>query len=335
MDSKPTLHIRADATPKIGSGHIMRCLALAQEAKKQDIAVHLWSKLQIDWVHERLKQEKIPFTLLTKKIEQQENPEEFLAILPPSTQNSWVILDNYHFNLGYQQTVQKAGYRLLLIDDCNHLPEYSCDILLNQNISAKTLRYNGKIEKQLLGLQYALLRQEFLAAKKQKQPANHPPKNILFTLGGGDFSHLLPKLTNNFNLPEINNCTLRIVTGNMPTKKIRTAFANCPAQIEIIPATDNMAKHFCRADICITSAGSTCWELCYMEIPFLMIEIADNQKEELITLEKQKVARRFTKENLTTLLTQTEIPKKCSIVDGLGAKRIIDLLLDMNGTIRA
>ena len=333
MNSKPTLYIRADATPKIGSGHIMRCLALAQNAKKQNIAVHLWSKLQIDWVHEKLKQEKIPFTLLTEKIEQQENPEKFLTILPPSTQNSWVILDNYHFNLGYQQTVQKAGYRLLLIDDCNHLPEYSCDILLNQNISAKTLHYNGKIKKQLLGLQYALLRQEFLTAKKQKQPANHPPKNILFTLGGGDFSHLLPKLANDFALPEIKNCTLRIVTGSMPTKKIRTAFANCPAQIEIIPATNNMAELFCWADICITSAGSTCWELCYLEIPFLMIEIADNQKEELIALEKQNIAQRFTKENLTSLLTQTKIQKQYSIVDGLGAKRVTDLLLTNNTTI--
>ena len=101
------------------------------------------------------------------KVIELKSPDEFIprlsADLRPLTSDLWVVLDGYQFTLEDQRAIRQAGCRLLLIDDCNHLPEYECDILLNQNVTAESLDYHINPDAQLLlGPQFALLRREFI-----------------------------------------------------------------------------------------------------------------------------------------------------------------------------
>ena len=118
---KPLLLIRADAAPRMGTGHVMRCLALAQAARREGLDVHLICRLGVDWLRERLAREDIPLHCLPDMPPVAEDPDSLLqqlqtANLPaPGTTAApiWIVLDGYHFDTACQLAVMRAGYRLL------------------------------------------------------------------------------------------------------------------------------------------------------------------------------------------------------------------------------
>ena len=332
-----TLLIRADATPRMGTGHVMRCLALAQAARKQGWNVHLICRLGVDWLHERLKREKIHLHLLPDSPPTREKPDDLLRQLQgeslplPEKHDKpiWVVLDGYHFDATCQKAVSSARYRLLVIDDYAHLPEYHCDLLLNQNFGAEQLAYNGSIGRMLLGLDYVLLRQEFLLARKKALQRIRParPKKILITLGGGNFIEYLEKIAGDMTIPELTGRSLRVIQGSMDAKRIRAAFANCPAKLEILPRVDNMPSLLLDTDLCITAGGSTCWELCCLGVPFLTIAAADNQRNICYWLAHNGIAPYFSKEALVSILIEQQDKPGYThyrLVDARGARRVLD-----------
>ncbi len=329
------LTILADATPSMGAGHVMRCLALAQAAQDQGLEVRLAGRVEVPWVRERLAQEKIEFVSRPGSVPQQENPQElldFLHDLPQSATNAsaWLVFDGYHFGTDCQKAVRDAGYKLLVIDDYSHLPEYACDILLNQNIGAEELEYSGETGKKLLGPQYALLRREFRAARKKTEERLLPerPQNILLTLGGGDFSGHLAKIAPDFNIPELAGRTLKVIAGGMPEEKIRESLKDCPARLEILRRVDDMSALLLETDLCVTAGGSTCWELCCLGVPFLTVEVAENQHRIVKGLDATGRAQKFSVLYLAALLktgrlsdAQVELMR---YVDGRGCLRVLE-----------
>ena len=330
--------LRADTTPRMGTGHVMRCLALAQAAQDQGFEIRLVGSVHVPWVRERLCAECIPLLELADSVPNEENPANLLRQLAQTTlapSDTWVVLDGYHFTLTCQQAVRGAGYRLLVIDDYAHLSEYSCDILLNQNLGAEALSYAGDIGQKLLGPRYALLRREFHEAR-QRLPhtrRNLPPQNILVTLGGGDFIEYLEPIAREMSIPAMAGRTVRVIQGAMDTKRIRKVFANCPARLEILSRVTDMPTFLLNTDLCITAGGSTCWELCCLEVPFLTVEVAENQKKITAGLDLSRIAPFFSATELhkmliiqTTGKVQDNIPHLC---DGKGASRTTDYLYGM------
>ena len=317
-----TVLIRADATPRMGTGHVMRCLALAQAARRAGVNVHMLCRIGVAWVRERLAREAIPIHFVAGEPSEQERPEELLHQLhmdnlptpETSSESVWVVTDGYHFTVECQRAVRAAGYKLLVVDDYNHLPEYSCDILLNQNIGAEELLYHGDIGKKLLGLGYVLLRQEFLDARKQAIHRVFPPtpQKILITLGGGNFIEHLEKIAKIMTMPELAGRTVRVLQGAMDRERIQAAFAACPAQLEILPRVDDMPSLLLDTDLCITAGGSTCWELCCLRVPFLTVQVAENQRSIVYFLSKKKIAEYLSKNIFLEIILST---KSSSLVD--------------------
>ena len=312
MKRDACLLIRADAAPHMGTGHVMRGLALAQAAHKADLDVHMICHLGVDWLHQRLERENIQLHILPGNPAVTEQPEELLQQLQgeglpsPSTVDTpvWVALDGYHFDGECQKRVMRSGYRLLVIDDYAHLPEYHCDILLNQNIGAEDLVYRGTVVSKLLGLGHVLLRQEFLDAQKkaQQRVLAVQPQNILITLGGGNFIEYLEKIATKMDMPELADRTVRVIQGAMDAERIRASFESCPARLEILPCVDDMPALLLDTDLCITAGGSTCWELTFLNIPFLALEIAENQHTIVNYLFKKKLAYPFSRQTLLSNL---------------------------------
>ena len=331
------LILRADATPSMGTGHVMRCLALAQMAKKFGYLPCLVSRLHVPWVIKHLEHTNLKQFFITDKLLDNEDPNKLLHQLDNAIKNEihvnqrWIVLDGYHFNLECHNVVRNAGYKLLVIDDYMHLSSYNCDILLNQNICAENLKYKGNITYTLLGLKYALLRHEFIETLRFKTEIKKYVKNILISFGGGDFIDYLIAIADALKLEELKNINIVIIAGSMSPEKIEKILVNSKCKIMILKHVQDMASLLKEIDLAITAGGSTCWELACFGIPFLTIEVAKNQHEICHWLDIQKYAPYFSISKFKLMLQDNTLRlniknKLKSLVDGNGASRILTIM---------
>ncbi|NYT10684.1 MAG: UDP-2,4-diacetamido-2,4,6-trideoxy-beta-L-altropyranose hydrolase, partial [Methanosarcinales archaeon] len=184
---KRTLVIRADASTRIGTGHVMRCLALAQawqdSGRRAVFAMGMGSPVLVD----RLTFEGMEVFHLSAEPGSTEDAEQ-TADLAQSMGSDWVVVDGYHFGSDYQRIIKESGLRLLFIDDNGHVCHYYADIVLNQNLHANEDLYRNRepYTKLLLGTQYVLLRREFWPWRSWKRDIPEVARKLLVTLGGSD-----------------------------------------------------------------------------------------------------------------------------------------------------
>lgn len=275
-----TLVIRADATPQIGTGHVMRCIALAQAWMKSGKPVVLIGHVTVPWVRDRLSTEALEVEYLEGEVPAQESPLELLKSVVKYNP-TWVVLDGYHFTYACQKHLHDSGYRLLVVDDYNHLPKYCCDILLNQNICAHQYEYAGDVGTKLLGLEYVLFRDEVISAISQARARQRSgfAKKILLTLGGGDATHFIPTARKILEPYAVAGNIVRVVAGGTPVSQWEVLCEGFPVKLEILTHVDNLPEHMLWADFCVTAGGSTCWELSVLGVPFQTVALADNQKD--------------------------------------------------------
>lgn len=240
----------------------------------------------------------------------------------------WVVLDGYHFASLAQRSVQAAGYNLLVVDDYSHLPEYSCNILLNQNVTASKFMYPGNVSSKLLGTRYVLLREEFLHLQTGPREVPAEACSILLTLGGGDMMHGLAAIADFLAAEELKNKRVRVVAGGVATSVWERALEGCKAEYEILEQVGDMAAQMRWADFCISAGGSTCWELCASGVPFAVLCVADNQLDIVRLLIASGAACGTDVSTLFAVINSAEkrremLSRAKAIVDGRGADRVV------------
>jgi UDP-2,4-diacetamido-2,4,6-trideoxy-beta-L-altropyranose hydrolase len=330
--------IRADATPQMGTGHVMRCIALATAARQTGMDTLLIGYFGVPWVLDRLSEGNIPHCCLeSEKTHRNESLEKFLARVKQFSPDC-VVLDGYHFDLAWQTTIMQAGFKLLLIDDYGHLPEYQCDLLLNQNFGAEAIRYRGEIGALLIGPHYTLLRPEFAQARLNAKDRIFKGKagRVLINLGGGNFSHILFEIASTIeNVVSEKNIVIRILAGSIPDQEIMRAFSAIPASLEILRNVREMPMLLLDTDLCISAAGSTIWELCCLGVPFLTLSLAENQESVARKLSEENIAPAMTIESLKIFLHDPYARSISSnagmaLVDGYGAQRVVSHFHHLN-----
>jgi spore coat polysaccharide biosynthesis predicted glycosyltransferase SpsG len=158
-------------------------------------------------------------------------------------------------------------------------------------------------------------------------------RNILLTLGGGNFSMYLDRIAPVLAVPALAGCTLRVIAGSMPEDNIRAALRYCRPSLEILQRVDDMPRLLLKTDLCITAGGSTCWELCCLGVPFLVQPVADNQQEIACCLIRNGVAESFSHDMVSFMLNDigkrrelAEMAK--SLTDGHGTLYVLETLSD-------
>jgi UDP-2,4-diacetamido-2,4,6-trideoxy-beta-L-altropyranose hydrolase len=276
------LYIRADADGKIGAGHIMRCIALAQAWKDRGGEVTFISHCESEALRERMQIEGFRFISLDHVCPDSSDLMNTLSILKNESadQKARLVLDGYHFTTEYQKAIRDKGVCLLVVDDMNHLPHYHADILLNQNIHAPDLKYNCDADTTLLlGSQYMLLRREFLKYRDFNRQIPGRAKNILVTLGGADPDNVTLKVVEALKLLNEPDVAVRIIIGpaNPHQETLRKAIVSADIRAELLINPPNMPELMAWADLAISAGGSTCWELAFMGVPSIVIVLAENQ----------------------------------------------------------
>ena len=291
MDQRSTdgkrLFIRADADTRLGIGHVMRCLALAQAWRQQHGAVTFIGRLESAPLRARLARERFGIVPLADSTSRSHEAEVLPAQvrIPEEAGGAWYVVDGYHFDLAHHRALRQAGFNVLVIDDHAHLPAYEADIILNQNPYADKLQYRCNPDAvSLLGTTYALLRQEFLHAI---QPASLPQsrcRRVLVTLGGsdpGNVSLTVLKALKRLSGHHRTDLEAKVVVGpaNPHLVPLQRELGNMPFVCAMVSASDDMPTLMNWADLAVAAAGSTCWELAYLGVPFGTIVVAENQEQ--------------------------------------------------------
>ncbi len=275
----PPLLVRADADIARGSGHVMRCLALAQAWQERGGRALFLSRCDSDLLRQRIQAAGAGFLPLAAEESSGADLEATLSLVG-QVQASLVALDGYDFNLEYQLALRAAGCRLMVIDDTVRLPRYETDFLLNQNLGAERLGYaRGTLACLMLGPKFALLRREFKSWRSRLHTVPDTGRKILVTLGGSDPDNVTVKVINALRQLRSNRLLIRVVAGpaNPHNDELRELVAEFPGRLELLTAVPDMAALMAWADLAVTGAGSTCWELACLGLPAVTLVIAENQ----------------------------------------------------------
>jgi UDP-2,4-diacetamido-2,4,6-trideoxy-beta-L-altropyranose hydrolase len=348
MGKYNSLMFRVDASTRIGTGHVMRCLALAQAwqlggglayfCHNKDLPVALAHRLDTENIH-RIELQSSPGT-----------PEDVQETITHCQKfhSQCLVLDGYHFDAIYQQNIKLFGLKLLVIDDYGHASNYHADLVLNQNISASSNLY-FQIEthtKLLLGCKYALLRREFWAWRddiryKLRELQLDLPFRILITLGGSDPDNVTLLVLNALKYLDHDKFKAKVIVGgsNPHLDLLRSTCADFGNSVVLYSDVTNMPKLMSESDLAISAGGSTCWELAFMGIPSLLIILAENQKSIVEGLGNlnisinlgwyNKIASINIAAELGKLINNpTKISqmryKSLALIDGYGSKRVAD-----------
>lgn len=284
------LVIRTDASTQIGTGHVMRCLALAQawqDTQGQPIFVMTTS---VPALEERLQSEGMQVVHLTTEPGSLDDAQQ-TATLAHQFGATWVVVDGYHFGGEYQQILKQSKLHLLFIDDYGHAEHYYADFVLNQNISADEQWYQNRepYTQLLLGTRYVLLRREFWQWRGWQRTVPPVAKKVLVTLGGADPDNVTLKVIQSLQLVEVEKLDVVIVIGgsNPHYENIKIAVQDSRFAIRLERNVTNMPELMAWADVAISAGGSTCWELGFMGLPSILLILAENQRaiaEKLATL---------------------------------------------------
>ena len=350
LHTAPRKHlvIRCDASESIGSGHLMRMIALAQEWQRTGGVVDFVCAEIAPAFEQRILSENLRIQRLSAAPGSGEDREATSAWISRYAKGEYsptVALDGYQFDDEFQLAIKKTGARLLVVDDYGHAGFYHADWVLNQNISAEEELYSrrGPKTRLLLGSQFVLLRGEFLKYGGWKRPIPSSGRKVLVTLGGSDPENFTLKVI------EVLACLdleVRVIAGganpNLKTLSLaieRAKTSGLNARLDMNPP--DMPAIMAWADFAISAGGSTVWELAFMGLPSFLLITAENQSESTLELIRRES---FLQIKLSDFLEPLPLKRKIMniasdqpmrtrishqtrhIVDGRGASRVCCIL---------
>jgi len=344
------LRIRADANARIGTGHLMRCLALAQGWKARGGQATFITACESDGLQQRLSDQG--FHVITLKQSHPEPADWEITLQTLRTHpGAWVVLDGYHFDPGYQRQIKEAGHRLLVIDDTAHLDHYYADVVLNQNINAEQLHYSCEpYTRLLLGTRYVLLRSEFLTWQRWKRKIPDVARNILVTLGGSDPDNVTFKVIQALQQVEVDGLEAVVVVGGSSPhyEELQSAIRDSRFAICLKRNAPNMPELMAWADAAVSAGGSTSWELAFMGLPNVILVLAENQREIAEGLDASGIALNLGwyaeiselafAQTLKTLISNPTRRRAMSeegrqLVDGSGTDLVVSVMAEEANTV--
>ena len=360
--SNKTILFRCDASDVIGTGHLVRCLTLADEAISRGWKIVLVSRNSGDIFDKLSLSNKYNCRQLNSTIDTYKNPDikdtysDWLDVTQQTDayetllvveefQPFFIVVDHYALDFRWHGIIRRACKELMVIDDLGNR-QLNCTFLLDQNFGSKRSKYANKLLENtscMFGPNFALLRKEFQQLRDLslvKRENVKFPKKILITMGGVDACNYSLAVVQRLAKSEFSkDCNFTIVVGAayQHTKNLKSLIKDTGLKVEIMSNVTNMAAIMSQADLCIGAAGSTSWERCCLGLPTIMLAIAENQIEIAKNLHVERLAFFSSLENLQadfelffeangTKIMQELTYNSQLVCDGMGAKRVIDQL---------
>lgn len=271
-------YIRADANDKIGTGHIMRCLSIAEEFRRRGKNVTFI--IADDNSRTMIEEHGFSVICLNSVWNDLDSEIDLLIQMIRSCHIEHLLIDSYFVTEKYLRAVREYT-QLIYLDDLNAFL-YPVDLLINYNIYAPALHYKETYQKAgiktefILGSQYVPLREEFSNTKRM---INEKVSRILITSGGTDHYGMIEKFLYALqNRPYFENLEYYIILGkfNVHAERIKEHWDVYP-NIHLFNNVKNISHYMTICDLAVTAGGSTVYELCACGIPSIIYTQADNQ----------------------------------------------------------
>ena len=336
---------RLEAGAGIGMGHFMRCYALAQTCRRLGHAATFLSAGDHATLRSRLTTARVGAVKLTAGHPDPADIEETVHWARGKSA-AWLVVDGYQFDAEYQKRLREAGCRFVAIDDDAHAERYYADVVLNQNIFSERLHYRFEGRPLFLrGLRYALIREEVLVHRRARRPTARRARRLLVTFGGTDPRRQTLKVVEALH-GVVADLEVRVVLGPgvVAGEDLRASLEAHGASRSIVVLRDpDLASLMAWADLAISAAGSTCWELACLGVPAIVIAVADNQRDIARGLEEAGLGKNLgwwesvmpgdITAAVAALVDDAAARREMSrrgraLVDGGGAERVLSALLN-------
>jgi len=286
--------VRADSSLNIGSGHIMRCLTLAEELTMNGFVVYFISVNQSGSMLSHIESFgyqcfEIPCASYNsnsyndKYFDNTYDAIFSIEILKPLNIDL-IIVDHYGINSIWHKMIKQYCKSIVVIDDLANR-NYECNILIDQTYGRRPDEYIKLVSNKAnlcLGSKYALVRKEYFEMRgkaKIKRDKYEDIKNILIFMGGADYSSLYLDIVNTiFSMDSLNLLTVNLVVGAQDDNTIDKLSSIVDDRLKIHKNISYMPRLMYESDIFIGASGSTTWERCSLYLPSLVYVAADNQK---------------------------------------------------------
>lgn len=331
---------RVDAALHIGTGHVMRCLTLADALRSQGAECsfvcrphpgHLLALIE-QRGHRALALPTLGTTPTAQAHSQSAPPHAawlgtHWAEDAADTQRAltgaqldWLVVDHYALDAQWEQAMQTASHRTMVIDDLADRPHH-CHLLLDQNLGRTEAHYRaaqttahtagkpaGHIAastRALIGPQYALLRPEFAHMRPASLARRTQPqlKQLLITMGGVDQNNATGQVLDALatcQMPAGLEITVIMGTHAPWLPQIKTRAQRMPWPTQVLTSVNNMAQLMADSDLAIGAAGSTAWERCCLGLPTIQLALAQNQEGIALALEQQGAALKVNSQAIYT-----------------------------------
>lgn len=364
MNQATKILIRTDSSVQIGTGHIMRCLTLADELRGHGAeAVFVCREFdgnlcgyieEKGYIVHRLpvsneREHNIEGNLKHAAwlgVDWQTDAGQIEEIIKDlDTPPDWLVVDHYALDEKWEGYLRPYCKKIMVIDDLADRA-HDCDLLLNQNFYENLeSRYNGLVPpscKKLFGPKYALLRPEFREARKNLRKRDGHVRRIMIFFGGSDPSNETAKALEAIRMLNKTDIAVDVVVGSANPNKDKinelcTAMTNVIYHCQV----SNMAQLMVDADLFIGGGGSTTWERCCLGLPGLIMSTARNQDAIAVGCDQAGIGIHINKSkninpnqiqieiekmflNQTALLTMGK--KSANMVDGKGANHVASFL---------
>lgn len=350
---------RVDASLIMGTGHMMRCLTLADELVRRGCECLFLHRQQAGELSGLIRERGHRVHMLSQVhagaggnhwlgCPWRQDAEETMSAMGGITPE-WLVVDHYGLDAQWESTMAAHCRSLMVIDDLADRP-HRCELLLDQNLGRAITDYSSLVTDRfrcLLGPRYALLRPEFAqwrrASLERRMERGWPSSNILVSMGGVDADNVTGDILSALvrcHLPRGGLVTVVMGQHAPHLASVRQLAAVMPFETRVEVQISDMARRMAEADLAIGAAGSTSWERACLGLPGILVVLAENQRPIAEALASEESALviptpSFVATQLSALINKARNPRWLSLAsaraarlcDGQGCARVADAML--------
>lgn len=304
LKTGPQVAFRVDASARIGTGHVVRCLTLADSLRERGARTRFVCRSLPEVMRARLERHGHELSRLDGfqsgepvgelahshwlTVSQDRDAEDTLQALADRSWD-WVIVDHYALDERWETILRQAAKNMMVIDDLADR-QHDCDLLLDQNlVSGMNERYVGRVPatcRTLLGPLYALLHRGYAELHAVVAP-RVAVKRVLIFFGGTDPDNLTGRALNAVLSLERKDISIDVVLSvSSPYSDEVEALARRHSQVTCHRNLPTLAPLIASADLALGSLGATSWERLCLGLPTIAISMAMNQKEVATALDR-------------------------------------------------